>query len=59
MKIKVFIPNLDIFEAVVAHISLSHILQNENLELHYEPIWLNFFAMKKESMKTGISFGVL
>ena len=57
MKIKVFIPNLDIFEAVVAHISLSHILQNENLELHYEPIWLNFFAMKKESMKTGISFG--
>lgn len=49
MRIKVFIPNLDIFGVVAAHISLSHILQNENLELCYEPMWLNFFTMKTAS----------
>lgn len=58
MKIKVFIPNLDIFGAVAAHIPLSHILQNENLELYYEPMWLNFFTMEQETLKKGSRFGV-
>lgn len=57
MRIKVFLPNLDIFEAVLAHISLAHILQNDKLELYYEPIWLNFFTMKKEFMKAGSKVG--
>lgn len=56
MRIKVFLPNLDIFGAVVEHISLAHILQSDNLELCYEPMWLRFFTMKKEFMKTD--FGV-
>lgn len=58
MRIRVFIPNLDIFGAVMEHISLSHIFRNENLELYYEPIWLNFFTMKKETQKKGSSVGV-
>lgn len=58
MRIKVFIPNLDIFRAVVTHISVAHILKNENLELYYEPMWLNFFTIKKESIKPGHRFGV-
>lgn len=57
MKIKVFIPNLDILEVVVSSISLSHVLQNKNLELNYEPMWLSFFITLDEHISAGEDIG--
>lgn len=43
-KIKVYLPNLDIFKAVLCHIPVDTMLLNENLELYSDPLCLDFFS---------------
>lgn len=49
-KIKVYLPNIDIFKAVIFHIAVSNIIQNENLEFYFDPTCLRFLISVHEMM---------
>lgn len=48
-KIKVFLPNIDIFKMVIEHILVNDILQNKNLEIYPDSMCLYFLLTVKES----------
>lgn len=55
-KIKVYISNLDIFQAVVKNISVSTILRYEKLEFIVDPIGMVFFIDISKKIRENDSF---
>lgn len=57
-KIKVYLPNIDIFQAVIHNISVSEILRNNNLKFYYDPACIIFIialnGILKENKRVGI-----
>lgn len=47
-KIKVFLPNIDIFKMVIEHILVNDIMQNKNLEIYPDSMCLYFLLTVKE-----------
>lgn len=56
-KIRVYLPNRDIFRTVVNYIEVSDILQNKNLEMCFDSVCLDFFSTVKEKMGRDKNFG--
>lgn len=55
-KIKVFLPNIDIFKMVIEHILVNDILQNKNLEIYPYPRCLYFLLTMKERAAKNDNF---
>lgn len=57
-RIKVYLPNIDIFRTVIHTIPVSNILRNKNLEFCYDPTCLLFMISVNELMKTNKKVGI-
>ncbi|MDE6055989.1 MAG: hypothetical protein K2G55_20050 [Lachnospiraceae bacterium] len=49
-KIKVYLPNIDIFKVIIDNILVCNILQNKNIEFYPDPMGLMFFVKIWESV---------
>lgn len=49
-SIKVYIPNADIFQVIILHISLKNILLNKKIELYYDPFCLDFIKRMEDNV---------
>lgn len=58
-RIRVYIPNADVFQAVLLHIPLKEILTNEKIELVYDPLCLDFIKKIEEETAPGRIQGTL
>lgn len=55
-KIKVFLPNIDIFKMVIENILVNDILQNKNLEIYSDSMCLYFLLTVKEKAAKNDNF---
>ncbi len=57
-KIKVYLPNIDIFKTVICNIPVSNILQNKNLDICTDTMCLNFFLGFENKTDKNIGYYV-